>query len=88
MELLLYWVSGAATGLIAGQLMSGGRYGGLGNCAVGVIGASALGAGWTLWSWWIGGQPSWSPAAAALGAVLLLFGLGRRVGGGSGWLRR
>ena len=76
MDFLWVFISGVMTGLVAGHLMRGGRFGWLGNSTVGIVGAAQgalLYAGWGAYS---GAEFVSSPAAAALGVVLLFFLLG------------
>ena len=71
--LLIFLIIGAVAGWLAGQIMSGGGFGLVGDIIVGILGAVIAGALFPRLGFNIGGGIVGSIIAAALGAVLLLF---------------
>jgi uncharacterized membrane protein YeaQ/YmgE (transglycosylase-associated protein family) len=70
--LIIMLVIGAVAGWLAGQIVSGGGFGLIGDIVVGIIGAVI--AGWLFPNFWppIGGPIVGSIIYAAIGAVILL----------------
>ena len=73
-SLIIFLLIGAIAGWLAGQIMSGGGFGLLGNMIVGVLGAFI--AGWLFSGLIPGGFPLADIISATLGAVILLFVIG------------
>ncbi len=71
--LLIFLIIGAVAGWIAGQIMSGGGYGLVGDIIIGILGAVIAGALFPRLGFNVGGGILGSIIAAALGAILLLF---------------
>lgn len=71
--LLIFLIIGAVAGWLAGQVISGGGFGLVGDIIVGILGAVIAGALFPRLGFNIGGGIVGSIIAAALGAVLLLF---------------
>jgi uncharacterized membrane protein YeaQ/YmgE (transglycosylase-associated protein family) len=71
-SLIIMLVIGAVAGWLAGQVVSGGGFGLVGDIVVGIIGA--LVAGWLFPSFWppIGGPIVGSIIYAAIGAIVFL----------------
>ena len=69
--LIVFLVIGAVAGWLAGQVMSGGGFGLIGNIIVGVVGAFV--AGWLLPGFWPVGGIIGSIIHAAIGAIIVLF---------------
>jgi len=76
-EALIIWlVIGAIAGWLAGQIMTGGGFGLVGNVVVGIVGAFV--AGWLFPSFWPSmGSPMVNAIVHALvGAIIVLFVVG------------
>jgi uncharacterized membrane protein YeaQ/YmgE (transglycosylase-associated protein family) len=76
-EAIVAWlVVGAVAGWLAGQIMTGGGFGLIGNIAVGIIGAAV--AGWLFPLLWvpIGGPFIGTIINAVIGSIIVLFVLG------------
>ena len=73
-SLIIFLIIGAVAGWLAGQIMSGGGFGLIGNIIVGVVGAFV--AGWLLPGFWPIGGILGSIVHAAIGAVIVLFVIG------------
>jgi len=76
-EALIIWlVIGALAGWLAGQIMTGGGFGLVGNVVVGIVGAFV--AGWLFPSFWPSmGSPMVNAIVHALvGAIIVLFVVG------------
>jgi uncharacterized membrane protein YeaQ/YmgE (transglycosylase-associated protein family) len=71
--LIIWLIIGALAGWLAGQIVSGGGFGLVGDIVVGILGAVIAGALFPRLGFNIGGGILGSIIAAALGAVLLLF---------------
>jgi len=74
--LIIWVVIGAVAGWLAGQIMTGGGFGLIGNIIVGIIGAFV--AGWLLprIGLYIGGGIIGDIINAAIGAIIVLFVIG------------
>lgn len=72
--LIIFLIVGAVAGWLAGQIMSGGGFGLIGNIIVGIIGAFV--AGWLLPGFFPIGGIIGSIIHAAIGAVIVLFVIG------------
>ena len=72
--LIIFLLIGAAAGWLAGQVMSGGGFGLIGNIVVGVVGAFV--AGWLLPGFWPIGGILGAIIHAAIGAIIVLFVIG------------
>jgi uncharacterized membrane protein YeaQ/YmgE (transglycosylase-associated protein family) len=69
--LIIWLLIGAIAGWLAGQIMTGGGFGLVGNIVVGIVGAFV--AGWLFPRFWpMGGIPG-AIIHAALGAIIVLF---------------
>jgi uncharacterized membrane protein YeaQ/YmgE (transglycosylase-associated protein family) len=72
--LIIFLIVGAIAGWLAGQIMTGGGFGLVGNIVVGIVGAFV--AGWLLPGFFpIGGIVGWI-IHAAIGAIIVLFIIG------------
>ena len=72
--LIIFLIVGAIAGWLAGQIMTGGGFGLVGNIVVGIVGAFV--AGWLLPGFFpIGGIVGWI-IYAAIGAIIVLFIIG------------
>ena len=71
--LLIFLIIGAAAGWLAGQIVSGGGFGLVGDIIIGILGAVIAGALFPRLGFSVGGGILGSIIAAALGAVVLLF---------------
>jgi uncharacterized membrane protein YeaQ/YmgE (transglycosylase-associated protein family) len=74
LQFIIVWlVIGAVAGWLAGQIMSGGGFGLVGDIIVGLIGAVV--GGWVLWRMgiYIGGGFIGDVINAVIGAVIVLF---------------
>jgi uncharacterized membrane protein YeaQ/YmgE (transglycosylase-associated protein family) len=72
--LIIFLIIGAVAGWLAGQIMSGGGFGLIGNIIVGIIGAFV--AGWLLPGFFPIGGIIGSIIHAAIGAIIVLFVVG------------
>jgi uncharacterized membrane protein YeaQ/YmgE (transglycosylase-associated protein family) len=72
--LIIFLIIGAVAGWLAGQIMSGGGFGLIGNIIVGIIGAFV--AGWLLPGFFPIGGIIGSIVHAAIGAIIVLFVVG------------
>ncbi|CCB65665.1 MULTISPECIES: GlsB/YeaQ/YmgE family stress response membrane protein [unclassified Hyphomicrobium] len=73
MALIIWLLIGAAAGWLAGQIMSGGGFGLLGDIVVGIIGAVIAGWLFPFLGLRLGGGILGEIIAAAIGAIILLF---------------
>lgn len=73
MALIIWLLIGAAAGWLAGQIMSGGGFGLLGDIVVGIIGAVIAGWLFPFLGLRLGGGVLGEIIAAAIGAIILLF---------------
>jgi uncharacterized membrane protein YeaQ/YmgE (transglycosylase-associated protein family) len=73
-SLIIFLIIGAVAGWLAGQVMTGGGFGLIGNIVVGIVGAFV--AGWLLPGFWPIGGILGSIIHAAIGAVIVLFVIG------------
>ena len=71
--LVIWLLIGAIAGWLAGQIMSGGGFGLVGDIIVGIIGAFIAGALFPRLGFALGGGVVGTIIAAAIGACLLLF---------------
>jgi len=72
--LLVILLVGLIAGWLAGQIMTGGGFGLIGNIVVGIVGAFV--AGWLLPGFWPIGGIIGSIIHAAIGAIIVLFVVG------------
>jgi uncharacterized membrane protein YeaQ/YmgE (transglycosylase-associated protein family) len=72
--LIIFLIIGAVAGWLAGQIMTGGGFGLIGNIVVGIIGAFV--AGLLLPGFWPIGGIVGSIIHAAIGAIIVLFVVG------------
>jgi uncharacterized membrane protein YeaQ/YmgE (transglycosylase-associated protein family) len=74
--LIIFLIIGAIAGWLAGQIMTGGGFGLIGNIVVGIIGAFV--AGWLFpnFGFEIGGPLVGAIINAAIGAIIVLFVVG------------
>jgi uncharacterized membrane protein YeaQ/YmgE (transglycosylase-associated protein family) len=72
--LIVFLIIGAVAGWLAGQIMTGGGFGLIGNIVVGIIGAFV--AGWLLPGFFPIGGILGSIVHAAIGAIIVLFVIG------------
>jgi uncharacterized membrane protein YeaQ/YmgE (transglycosylase-associated protein family) len=74
--LIIWLIIGAVAGWLAGQIMTGGGFGLVGNIIVGIVGA--LVGGWLLprLGIYIGGGVVAAIINAAIGAIIVLFVIG------------
>jgi uncharacterized membrane protein YeaQ/YmgE (transglycosylase-associated protein family) len=74
--LIIFLIIGAIAGWLAGQVMTGGGFGLIGNIIIGIIGAFV--AGWLLprIGLYIGGGYIGDIINAAIGAIIVLFVIG------------
>ena len=74
--LIIFLIIGAIAGWLAGQIMTGGGFGLIGNIIVGIIGAFV--AGWLFpgFGFMIGGPIIGAIINAAIGAIIVLFVVG------------
>jgi uncharacterized membrane protein YeaQ/YmgE (transglycosylase-associated protein family) len=74
--LIIWLIIGAVAGWLAGQIMTGGGFGLVGNIIVGIVGA--LVGGWLLprLGIYIGGGVIAAIINAAIGAIIVLFVIG------------
>ncbi len=72
--LIVFLIIGAVAGWLAGQIMTGGGFGLIGNIVVGIIGAFV--AGWLLPGFFPIGGIAGSIVHAAIGAIIVLFVIG------------
>lgn len=73
MALIIWLLIGAVAGWLAGQIMSGGGFGLLGDIIVGIIGAVIAGWLFPFLGLRLGGGILGEIIAAAIGAIILLF---------------
>jgi uncharacterized membrane protein YeaQ/YmgE (transglycosylase-associated protein family) len=74
-EAIVIWlVIGAIAGWLAGQIMTGGGFGLIGNIIVGIVGAVV--AGWLFPTFWPMGGYIGAIIHAAIGAIIVLFVIG------------
>jgi uncharacterized membrane protein YeaQ/YmgE (transglycosylase-associated protein family) len=71
--LIIWLLIGAAAGWLAGQIMSGGGYGLVGDIIIGIIGAAIAGWLFPYLGLHLGGGILGEIIAAAVGAIILLF---------------
>ena len=71
--IVIWLIIGAVAGWLAGQVMSGGGFGLVGDIIVGIIGAFIAGALFPRLGFNLGGGILGSIIAAAIGAIILLF---------------
>ncbi len=71
--LIIWLLIGAAAGWLAGQVMSGGGFGLIGDIVVGIIGAFIAGWLFPRLGFSLGGGIVGDIIAAAIGAIILLF---------------
>jgi uncharacterized membrane protein YeaQ/YmgE (transglycosylase-associated protein family) len=71
--LIIWLLIGAVAGWIAGQIMSGGGYGLVGDIVVGIVGAVIAGWLFPFLGFRLGGGIVGDIIAAAIGAIILLF---------------
>ncbi len=72
--LIVFLIIGAVAGWLAGQIMTGGGFGLIGNIVVGIIGAFV--AGWLLPGFFPIGGILGSIVHAAIGAIIVLLVIG------------
>lgn len=72
--LIIWLIIGAVAGWLAGQIMTGGGFGLVGNIVVGIVGAFV--AGWLFPQFWPLGGMVGAIVHAALGAIIVLFVVG------------
>lgn len=72
--LIIFLVIGAIAGWLAGQIMTGGGFGLIGNIIVGIVGAFV--AGWLLPGFWPLGGIVGAIIHSAIGAIIVLFVVG------------
>ena len=72
--LIIWLIIGAIAGWLAGQIMSGGGFGLVGNVVVGIVGAIV--AGWLFPRFWPMGGMVGAIIHSAIGAILVLFVIG------------
>lgn len=72
--LIIFLIIGAVAGWLAGQIMTGGGFGLIGNIIVGIVGAFV--AGWVLPGFFPIGGILGSIIHAAIGAIIVLFVIG------------
>ncbi len=72
--LIVWLIIGAVAGWLAGQVMSGGGFGLIGNIIVGIVGAIV--AGWLLPNFWAFPGLIGAIIHAAIGAIIVLFVIG------------
>ena len=71
--LIIWLIIGAVAGWLAGQVMSGGGFGLVGDIVIGILGAIVAGYLFPRLGWDLGGGVLASIIAAAIGACVLLF---------------
>jgi uncharacterized membrane protein YeaQ/YmgE (transglycosylase-associated protein family) len=71
--LVIWLLIGAVAGWLAGQIMSGGGYGLIGDIVIGIIGAAIAGWLFPYLGLRLGGGILGEIIAAAVGAIILLF---------------
>lgn len=75
-DLVVWLVIGAIAGWLAGQIMTGGGLGLIGNIVVGIVGAIVAGWLFPFLGFSIGGQFIGAIINALIGAIIVLFVLG------------
>jgi uncharacterized membrane protein YeaQ/YmgE (transglycosylase-associated protein family) len=73
-DLVIFLIIGAVAGWLAGQIMTGGGFGLVGNIIVGIVGAFV--AGWLLPGFFPLNWPWGAIVHAAIGAIIVLFVIG------------
>ena len=72
--LIIFLIIGAVAGWLAGQIMTGGGFGLIGNIVVGIVGAFV--AGLLLPNFWPIGGFAGAIVHSAIGAIIVLFVIG------------